>query len=479
MSRINTNVPSLIAARIFNQQNEKLAGSLERLATGLRINRGKDDPAGLIASERLRTDMRAIDEAINNANRADQIISTTEGALNEVSSLLLEVEGLVDQSANQGALSTDEIKANQLQIDSILDTINRIANTTAFAGKKLLNGDLDYTTSSVTSTQLAAVTVNSARIADGATRTVTVDVTTSAQTGYLRFAASGTAATNGVTIQIGGNKGTETLTFAGSAATATMVTAINQSKDLTGVSATASTNNSALLLHSTEYGSDQFVSVSVLSGTFALQNRDASVNSAGKDFGVDAVASISGTSVTGDGRDLSLNSASLSVDITLATTFVADTGTTSTFGITGGGATFSLAPELSLAGRQSVGVASMTTGNLGKGGVGFISSLGSGQANEMNQKNFLTAQNIIRSAEDKVAKLRGRLGSFQKDTLQSTINSLQIALENTTAAESAIRDTDFAEETSKLTRSQILVASGTSTLQLANATPQNVLALLG
>ena len=79
MSRINTNIPSMIAGRVFNQQNEKLSATLERLATGFRINRGKDDPAGLIASERLRSDMRAIDEAINNARRADQIISTTEG----------------------------------------------------------------------------------------------------------------------------------------------------------------------------------------------------------------------------------------------------------------------------------------------------------------------------------------------------------------------------------------------------------------
>ena len=75
--------------------------------------------------------------------------------------------------------------------------------------------------------------------------------------------------------------------------------------------------------------------------------------------------------------------------------------------------------------------------------------------------------------------LRGRLGAFQKDTLETTANSLQITLENTTAAEAAIRDTDFATETSSLTRAQILVQSATQVLRMANAAPQNVLALLG
>jgi flagellin len=324
---------------------------------------------------------------------------------------------------------------------------------------------------------LASVEVNSARIADGATRTVTVAVTTSAETGYLRFAASGLAAGNSVTLEVQGNLGTENFSFAASASTTTILTAINAAKDLTGVSATTSTNNSGLIFSSTEFGSDQFVSIKALQGTFTVADRNS--NTTTKDFGGDVVATISGQSVTGTGRDVSLNSASLGVDVTLSTSFSQDTNNTSTFGVTGGGATFALSPELNLVGRQSIGIASVTTGNLGKSGIGFISSLGSGQANDLKQKNFLAAQNIIRAAGTKVASLRGRLGSFQKDTLESTIRSLQVTLENTTAAESAIRDTDFATETSKLTRSQILVAAGTSTLQLSNAAPQSVLSLLG
>ena len=85
MSRINTNVQSLIGQRVLGQNNMSLSQSLERLSTGLRINRGKDDPAGLIASENLRSDLKGIDAAINNANRADQVVSIAEGGLQEIS----------------------------------------------------------------------------------------------------------------------------------------------------------------------------------------------------------------------------------------------------------------------------------------------------------------------------------------------------------------------------------------------------------
>jgi len=148
MSRINTNVQSLIGQRVLGANNNTLNTSLERLSTGLRINRGKDDPAGLIASENLRAEKAAITSAISNAERADQVMNIAEGGLTEVSSLLTELESLVDSSANESGLSNEEKEANQLQIDSILQTVDRIANSTSFQGMKLLNGSFDYTLSS-------------------------------------------------------------------------------------------------------------------------------------------------------------------------------------------------------------------------------------------------------------------------------------------------------------------------------------------
>src|SRR5580765_6787663 len=106
MSRINTNVSSLIAQRVLRKNNDNLNRSLERLSTGLKINTGADNPAGLIASENLRSEKAGIQQAIDNAGRASNIIGTAEGGLTEVSSLLTELSSLVNQSANSGGLST-------------------------------------------------------------------------------------------------------------------------------------------------------------------------------------------------------------------------------------------------------------------------------------------------------------------------------------------------------------------------------------
>lgn len=146
MTRINTNVSSLVAQNRLNKTNSDLQTSLTRLSTGLRINSGKDDPAGLIASEALRSDITSINKAISNTQRASQIIATADSALGQVSSLLNDVRGLVVEAANKGALSDDEIAANQLQVDSSLEAINRIAQTTTFQGRRLLDGSLDFVT---------------------------------------------------------------------------------------------------------------------------------------------------------------------------------------------------------------------------------------------------------------------------------------------------------------------------------------------
>ena len=149
MSRINTNVQSLLAQRVLGQNQKGLQQSLERLSTGLRITRGKDDPAGLIASENLRSEMKSINAAIGNAERADQVVNIAEGGLQEVSSLLTELQGLITNTANSAGLSESEKEANQLQIDSILQTVDRVSSATNFQGIKLLNGNFDFQVGSV------------------------------------------------------------------------------------------------------------------------------------------------------------------------------------------------------------------------------------------------------------------------------------------------------------------------------------------
>lgn len=473
MSRIVTNVQSLVAQRVLGKQNHDLNQSLTRLSTGLRINSGADDPAGLIASESLRADKVAIGAAIDNARRADNVLSVAEGALVEVNRLLLELQDLIDRSANEAGLSQAEINANQDQIDAILASIDRISNTAEFNGKKLLGGAFDFTTSGADlGTNIADVRVNSAKVPAGSSRTVTVDVVTGSQFAYISAVGTGpggvlSAAT---TIQVRGNYGSEVISFASGTAQADIVAAINSSAQLTGVSATVSGAGNAVYLTSTQYGSDALVSVQVLSGSLNT--------SASSDTGVDGEIVINGTSAHVRGLEASIRTASLAVNLTLDETFGTTDGGSASFAITGGGATFSISPEVSLSGMETLGVQSVSTGSLGGNSVGFLSTLASGSTNDLTTKNYATAQRIVSAAQEQVSTLRGRLGAFQKNTLQTAVNSLLIALENTSAAESAIRETDFAETTSALTRAQILVNSSTQTLRLANAQPQSVLALL-
>lgn len=489
MSRINTNVSSLLAQRVLASQNNGLVGSLERLSTGLRINRGADNPAGLIASENLRSEKAAINAAINNAQRAEQVVNVAEGGLQEINNLLLELQSLVGSSANEAGVSAEEKEANQLQIDSILQTIDRLANATSFQGIKLLNGNFDYTTSNV-SADITAVKVNSARLsnADGAYINVTVDVLTSAQTAAV-FLSTGANLQNGgdgsITFEITGNSGVQQFTFASGTTQTAIIEAINTFKDSLGVSATQSAdNNDRVEIRSTKYGSEQFVRVKVLEGSTAnllAATADGATSSSDlKTEGRDAVVLINGNQATTNGLTARVSTDGFDVSITLdGTGGLNTTNGTTKFEVTGGGADFNLAPKVNLAGKVSLGIETVTTGNLGEASEGFLSALKSGGTANVVNGDLTKAQNIVDASIKQISSLRGRLGAFQKNVVQSTISSLGVSLENTAAAESVIRDTDFAAETADLTRRQILSQAATQALSMANSQPQAVLALLG
>ncbi len=481
MSRINTNVSSLIAVNNLNQNNQSLQTSLERLSTGYRINSGADDPAGLIASNSLQAEQTATSTAINNAQQANNIIGTAEGALGEVSNLLVSLQGLVGDAANSGGLSQDELNADQLQVDSILSTVNRISNSTSFQGVKLLDGTFNYTTSGLNSTSaFTAVSVNSATV-DTTALSVSVSVIASAQTGELNFLGSSTGLTGTATISIAGSVGTVQLSFTSATKSAAIVAAVNLYTDSTGVTATLSSDNKSVLFTSTGYGANAFVTVSSNNNTaLSTQNNAGVTESTNK--GRNATVTIDGTAVQSDGLNLNVVTADLQANFTLnaSANFV---GASKTFGVTGGGATFSLGAQVNTANLASIGIGNINTGSIGKyvsnGTVYTLADLGSGKAAAVNDGSTTLAQNIVNQAIQDISNLSGRLGSFQQNVLGSTIDSLNVALENVSSSESTIRDTDFATETANLTRDQILVQAATSVLSTANQTPQNVLKLLG
>lgn len=500
MSRINTNIQSLIGQRVLSQNNLGLNTSLERLSTGLRINRGKDDPAGLIASENLRAEKSALNAAIGNAERADQVANIAEGGLGEVSALLTELQGLVTNTANSAGLSDSEKKANQLQVDSILQTIDRIASATSFQGKKLLNGTLDYTTSGV-STSVTDFRVNGAKLTAGTNLSVQAIVTQSAQTAGVFLSTGGAINLAGATgstftVEIGGSKGARQLSFASGTTLANVVSSINSFKDVTGVS--AATSGTGLKLSSTAFGSSEFVSVRVVddaniqgSGIYQYDSANfgslpssptpttfANATNGVRDVGQDVGATINGVIATSAGKDIRVNTDFLDVELTLGTSASQTRSAISAFTITGGGADFQLASRVDIAGKVAIGIRDVSTRKLGNSAVGNLSSLASGNANALTGANLTNAQKIVDEAISQVSSTRGRLGDFQKNTVGATIRSLSVSLENTSAAESSIRDVDFAKETSALTRSQILVQSSTQILALAGQSPQSALSLL-
>ncbi|MGI9443164.1 MAG: flagellin [Rubripirellula sp.] len=581
MTRINTNVPSLVAQNRLQASNSDLNSALTRLSTGLRINSGKDDPAGLIASEALRSEITGLNKAVTNTRRAGQIITTADSAMGQINSLLNDVRGLVVEAANTGALSSEEISANQLQIDSSLEAINRIAQSTTFQGRKLLDGSLDYTStigaassvadSSIQSAQLgtsgslsvdvvvdtaatqassnvsaagfttaaaASTTVTSgadvitftadntgsdyndvqivfnddssvgdvaaAAAYDATQRTVTVTYNSAAATstnsdmaaitsaldglGDFSAALAGTGtnaltepATNASTgktggevlnadivFQLTGSGGAETFNFSAGTSKEQIASAISLVSDSTGVSAAVASG--VLNVTSTDYGSAALVEIDVISegsgGTFGSSLSDARAT------GTDISATVNGVEADGVANTLSINTSTLDLSLTVD----AGSSTNFSFNITGGGATFQLGADVTSTQQASIGIASVSTGQLG-GASGRLYELGSGQAKSLTN-DVSGAADVIDEVINKVTSVRGRLGAFQSTTLESNLVSLNETAANLQEAESSIRDADFAAESANLTRAQILVQSGTNVLALANQNPQNVLALL-
>ena len=139
--RIFNNIPSLNAQRILGINNNRLAQSVERISSGIRINKGSDDAAGLAISEALRSDIRALRQAVRNANDGVSLLNVTEGALNESSGILIRLRELASQAAT-GTVGSTERQTIQLEFSALRSEVDRIAATTEFNGIKLVDGSL-------------------------------------------------------------------------------------------------------------------------------------------------------------------------------------------------------------------------------------------------------------------------------------------------------------------------------------------------
>ena len=488
--RINTNVTALGALRNLDNTNSGMAGSISRLSSGLRIVTAADDPAGLVISEGMRAQMKGLTQAYSNSQNAINMSKTAEGAMEEVQSLLSDMRALAVQSANSATVDSAQLRANQDQIASSISSIDRIATTTQWGNKRLLDGTAGVR-SSITDTAdvdsaVFGSTFNGMTIASGP---LTIQRTAAAAqeslTANQTFASAASVVTGGSFVING-------YSFTANGTTDTvqdMVNAINGQSSNTGVSATvvASGSNVSLKLTANEYGANYKVDLVDTTGVFSTTPHPSPTVA-----GADAVATVTASVLDRNGNP---------------------TTTTATF--TGGGG--NKANGLTLADPDGNKISLTATGNaasalgtaktigaIATGDVQFQIGAMAGQSvsfsmPDIRAKNLGTnavpgfsladidltstagatrAMQIIDDAITSLSETRGKLGSFQKNVLESNARSLQVANENVTAAESTIRDADLATEMTTYTKYQILQQSGTAVLAQANQLPTQVLKLL-
>jgi flagellin len=467
MISIHGNTASLRAQRQMNVSQSKTNTALERLSTGLRINRGSDDPAGLIAGSAFRAEKAATEQALSNTQRAGNMISTAEGAMNDVADLINQLQSQVAQVANSGAITQEEKDAAQLEVDNILGQINKVASSSSFAGKKLLDGSLGYRTTGITATAITDVAVNSAKVPPGGTRAVNIAVQTAATRAQTNYTGGTLAVGNNVTLELAGNTGTSQISFGAGTTIAQMATAINSITGDTGVQATV--NGANLEIASSDFGSSQTAGVRVLGGTYA--------NTVVSATGTDATVRVNGNVAGANGTKINYRDGTTDVAFTLtATSNVA--GQATSFNVTGGGADFMFGSKVNESNRYSMGIQSIASTSLGNATVGMLSSLKSGETNSLSTTNLQNAQKIADAAAKQVNSLRGRLGMFSKYAVDKNASLLQNQIEQIGQAESAIMDADYAQETAALTRSQVLQQAAQSVFASAQQQPQQALALL-
>ena len=176
MTRINTNVSSLNAQKTLSRNTQALQTALTRLSTGLRINTGKDDPAGMIAAEIMHNNIVAVQKAISNTQRGTQMIATIDSALGSITSLLHDIRSLVTEAGNTAVMSEEQIAANQMQVDAALEAINRIAQVTKFQGRRVLDGSLDFITNANTIPQIRNLKIDQANLGATGQKEVAVEI---------------------------------------------------------------------------------------------------------------------------------------------------------------------------------------------------------------------------------------------------------------------------------------------------------------
>ncbi len=495
MTMINTNMFSLNAQGKVGAAEGTLATAMERLSSGLRINSARDDAAGLAISDRMSSQVRGLTQAVRNANDGVSLAQTAEGALQESGNIMQRMRELAVQSANETNSASDRVNL-QKEVSQLQTELNRIANTTTFNTKNLLDG-------SFTNAKF--------HVGFEANQTINVNIGdargTSIGTNYLSTGA-GTAnaaaatAVNGVaagTLDVDGALGSSQITVGAATSARDIAAAVNAESDTTGVTASAAsyailevnaTGSVAFDLEGQNEGDGIRVATTIGDNTDITDLAKAINDVAGK-TGITASLSDDNSQIlleNSEGYDISIaNVGATAMDLTgveavgdravgedafaagsaagAAVTMAATTGV----GTVAGTVAFDSAKSFSItASDASLGAAATPT-------VSTLNDVGS--VDISTQEGANAALNVLDGGLAFVSDIRADLGAIM-NRFESTMNNLNNVVENTTAARSRITDADFAKETASLSRAQVLQQASMAMLAQANQQPQQVLSLL-
>jgi len=510
LTQINQNISSLDAQRSLNLNSQRISSAIEKLSSGLRINSGADDPSGLVLSELMRAQVAGLNQAQTNAQQGDNVVKTAEGALNEVNSLLSQMRDLAVSAASDSNNTDQSRAALQSQVASALKTIDDIASRTVYGKRNLLDGSAGTKTTVIDSSDVASADLNLAPSGQtaAAAGTYAVNVTQAAAKAEVDSAALGTAVAadtissaasgitgfdagdevalyvNGTKVNIGTNGQNTNI---GSTTTfQNIVDSINANSSTLGVTASFDDTTHTMSVQSTKYGSDQHVSLEYVKVTDPGADMDLTniLSGAGEDLtataaGVDAQGTVdfggaAGVQNFNSGKGLNLVSDNGYGSVTLseagATTVANHAGALSA---TKGSLSFQIGIDANQTAEISVAdchALALGTGTTGTANLSLIDVSTVAGAND--------ALATIDAAIGQISTLRGDLGAFQTNELESQSRSLSVSSQNLAASESAIRDTDFGSEMSEFTTAQVLVQSATAFLAQANNLTQNVMTLI-
>jgi flagellin len=477
---INTNVASLAAQNQLTKSQDMNSQALERLSSGLRINSAKDDAAGLAISTRFQAQITGLNVAQRNANDGISLAQTAEGALDEITNNLQRIRELAVQSANATNSDSDRQALND-EVEQRVAEIDRISKQTAFNGLNVLDGSFDKQNFQVGANAGETIEVDLSQgtaknqigfIASQslqATGAITADTGNTLQIKvgtdeFKTIAATEPVKKDGVTVS--GYEADSAFAIAKSINDAEVdglfVTAKNE-QVLTGFTS-GDANTEKLTIN----GEDVFTSAG--SGD-DLDSVITGINAASGTTGVTASKNDDGSLVLSadDGRTINIDGG---VDFALSST--AALGANDSLK---GEVSLSAGEKISLATAGDLAVISSTLASGSTGSIDVSKTEGMDKASVATVDDANSAILKVDSALNSVNELRSNLGAIQ-NRFESTIANLGTSVENLSAANGRILDADFASETAKLSKSQVLQQAGISVLSQANARPQQVLSLL-